>query len=217
MHCIYACTEELNPRKFDPRAKKCIMIGYTDNGYRLWCPEEQRIICSRDVIFIENRFKHHQSFVETNIQEDSESEQDEEEFTTASEKEQEKILSRTESVNTESEEETTTNLEIEDEQSETPRRSTRKRKTPAYLEDYCVLALHAESYVEDISNCYAEISSRNDREKWQKAVNEELKAIQDNKTWSLTQLPSGRKTIDNKWIFKIKRDEYGNIQRYKAR
>ena len=79
------------------------------------------------------------------------------------------------------------------------------------------MALHAESYVEDIPSCYFEINSRHDKEEWQKAINEELKAIQENQTRSLVQLPAGRKAIDNKWIFKIKRDEHGNIQQYKAR
>ncbi|KMQ83408.1 gag-pol polyprotein [Lasius niger] len=189
--------KEINPRKFDSRSKKCIMVGYADNGYRLWCPEDQRVICGRDVIFDETRFKHYQPVVETNVQEESESEHGEEEFISAIENDQEQSLSETESVNTKGEEETTIK-QTANEQQLAPRRSTREKKTPAYLEDYCVLALHAESYVEGIPNCYAEINSRDDREEWQKAVKEELKAIQENETWRLTQLPSGRKAIDNK-------------------
>lgn len=90
--------KELNPRKFDSRSKECIMMGYTDNGYRLWCPEEHRIICSHDVIFEETRFKHNQLFIKTNIQEELESENDEEEFTIASEKDNEQSLSETEFI-----------------------------------------------------------------------------------------------------------------------
>lgn len=29
-------------------------------------------------------------------------------------------------------------------------------------------------------------------------------------------MPSGRKIIDNKWVFRIKRDQDGNIDKYKA-
>lgn len=75
-----------------------------------------------------------------------------------------------------------------------------------------MLALHAEGYIENVPNYYAEINSRDDREEWQQAVNEKLEAIHSNQAWSLVELSSGRKAIDNKWIFKIKRDESGNWQ-----
>ena len=38
-----------------------------------------------------------------------------------------------------------------------------------------------------------------------------------NKTWILTELPKGRQAISNKWTFKAKIDELGNIIRFKAR
>jgi len=104
------------------------------------------------------------------------------------------------------------------EQPEILRRSARlKKKMQFYHENYCVLALHAESYVEDVPSCYTEVNSRHDKEEWEKAVNDKFKAIKENQTWNLVQLPAGKKAIGNKWIFKIKRDEHGNIQKYKAR
>jgi hypothetical protein len=45
----------------------------------------------------------------------------------------------------------------------------------------------------------------------------ELKSITDNKTWTLTDAPLGKKLIGLKWVFKLKRDADGNITRYKAR
>jgi hypothetical protein len=41
--------------------------------------------------------------------------------------------------------------------------------------------------------------------KWSRAMAEELKAIEDNNTWTLTKLPQGRKAIGLKWVFKVKR------------
>jgi len=38
---------------------------------------------------------------------------------------------------------------------------------------------------------------------WQKAMDEELSALQLNQTWTLTPLP-GRKPIRCKWVYKIK-------------
>lgn len=39
--------------KLDLRAESTIMIGYSSGGYRLWNNEQEKIICSRDIIFDE--------------------------------------------------------------------------------------------------------------------------------------------------------------------
>lgn len=44
-----------------------------------------------------------------------------------------------------------------------------------------------------------------------------MQALVDNGTWEWAELPKGRKAIGSKWVFKIKRDPDGNIERYKAR
>lgn len=56
-----------------------------------------------------------------------------------------------------------------------------------------------------------------DCHKWISAMEEELQSIENNKTWSIVDLPPGRKPIGSKWLFKIKRDSDGSISRYKAR
>src|SRR4051812_25370743 len=38
-----------------------------------------------------------------------------------------------------------------------------------------------------------------------------------NQVWTLVDLPDGRKAVENKWIFKNKKDADGNITVYKAR
>lgn len=48
-------------------------------------------------------------------------------------------------------------------------------------------------------------------------MEEEYNSLMENNTWSLCELPKGRKAIKNKWVYKIKRDSDGNISRYKAR
>lgn len=45
------------------------------------------------------------------------------------------------------------------------------------------------------------------------AVKKEIDALTENNTWKLTTLPQGKSLLDNKWIFKIKRDKEGNIER----
>ena len=52
---------------------------------------------------------------------------------------------------------------------------------------------------------------------WKAAADAEYGALLDNGTWELTQLPDGRKPIECKWIFKVKKGSDGGIQRFKAR
>ncbi|CAI7814528.1 unnamed protein product [Closterium sp. NIES-54] len=56
-----------------------------------------------------------------------------------------------------------------------------------------------------------------DAEEWKKAMESELKSIEENGTWELVELPEGRKAIASKWLFKIKSDADGKIERYKSR
>jgi hypothetical protein len=41
--------------------------------------------------------------------------------------------------------------------------------------------------------------------------------VYDNQVWTLVDIPSDRKAVENKWIFKKKTDAEGNITVYKAR
>ncbi|CAI7862332.1 unnamed protein product, partial [Closterium sp. NIES-53] len=62
-----------------------------------------------------------------------------------------------------------------------------------------------------------EASGSSDAEEWKKAMESELKSIEENGTWELVELPEGCKAITSKWLFKIKSDADGNIERYKSR
>ncbi|KAK5817376.1 hypothetical protein PVK06_022300 [Gossypium arboreum] len=52
---------------------------------------------------------------------------------------------------------------------------------------------------------------------WQLAIQAEFDALLANSTWELCPLPSGRKAIGCKWLFKIKKNPDGSINRRKAR
>jgi hypothetical protein len=52
---------------------------------------------------------------------------------------------------------------------------------------------------------------------WHLAMVEEIKAIEDNHAWELTELLEGRRAIGVKWVFKVKRNEAGTVVRHKVR
>jgi hypothetical protein len=51
---------------------------------------------------------------------------------------------------------------------------------------------------------------------WRTAMEEEMHALAENETWDLVDAPKGVKPIGCKWVYKIKYDTYGSINRYKA-
>jgi hypothetical protein len=52
---------------------------------------------------------------------------------------------------------------------------------------------------------------------WRMAMLEEMASIEENKTWSLVDLPRGHRAIGLKWVFKLKHDEHGEIVKHKVR
>jgi len=48
-------------------------------------------------------------------------------------------------------------------------------------------------------------------------MNREIQALENNKTWYLTNLPNGKKPIGCKWVFKTKYNSDGSIERHKPR
>jgi Reverse transcriptase (RNA-dependent DNA polymerase) len=64
---------------------------------------------------------------------------------------------------------------------------------------------------------FKEAMSRPDQKLWWQAMIDEIKAVIQNKTWELADLPPDKKAIPLKWIFRIKRDAKGIFEKYKAR
>jgi hypothetical protein len=52
---------------------------------------------------------------------------------------------------------------------------------------------------------------------WRKAMLEEMRSIEENRTWELVDPPAGCRPIGLKWVYKVKRDERGAIVKHKAR
>ena len=60
----------VNDGKLEPRAKKCIFLGYTSGvkGFRLWDPVASKFLTSRDVTFNESVFLQPEKSSQDNLQ-----------------------------------------------------------------------------------------------------------------------------------------------------
>ena len=86
------------------------------------------------------------------------------------------------------------------------RRSTRVSVPPSHLQDYhCYYAL--ASLHEPRS--FREASTH---PSWQKAMNEELRALNSTHTWDMVDLPLGKSVVGCKWVYKIKTHSDGSIE-----
>jgi hypothetical protein len=52
---------------------------------------------------------------------------------------------------------------------------------------------------------------------WQQAMDKELSALHKTDTWNLVPLPPSKSVVGCRWVYKIKTNSDGSIERYKAR
>ena len=48
-------------------------------------------------------------------------------------------------------------------------------------------------------------------------MNSELNSLKENKTWDIVNLPKGGKALPCKWVFRVKTNPDGSIDKFKAR
>ena len=53
--------------------------------------------------------------------------------------------------------------------------------------------------------------------RWHQAMLDELKVLEKNKTWDLVPFPEGKKVVNYKWVYKVKQNPDGKVERYKVR
>lgn len=219
--CVaYAKKETEHLRKLDDRSRKLVHLG-TEPGskaYRLYDPNVRRVVVSRDVVFRESEAWNWKS---TKTEQHSEPGSFSLCFSGFGNKgiEEDETNKIGEGSTVEQTEPT---VEIEEEEEEPDhiilRRSTRETKKPGYLDDYILLAeVESERLLILLNDEPWNYEEAKDEEVWRDACQDEIASIVKNKTWDLTDLPKGAKAIGLKWVFKVKRNSDGSINKYKAR
>ena len=196
--------------KLDHKAKKYIFVGYGEEtkGYRLYDSVRGKIIFSRDVVFNEENsgglgVEDASQYVKLELSSDDDT----------------PTISELPQVEQQAEEidhlDTSTDSTPDESSSSQPtvRRSTLQKKTTDYFGWEANLA---GSYVQE-PHTVEEVLSTPEKAHWVKAMEKEMKSLQENEVWDLVELPRGRKPVGSKWVFKVKTDEDGNVEHYKAR
>ncbi|KRT78250.1 hypothetical protein AMK59_6683 [Oryctes borbonicus] len=184
--------------KFDAKSEKCIMVGYTTTGYRLWSLEKQKIIVSRDVVFNEKNFHYKDTQTQVSLDRNEES---------------------ADSINEEvvEENQVTEGKEI--------RKSTRVKKIPKRLEDYEIND-NAEKLPDETidimmaysigflsSNSPSTFEEAIQDKDWEKAIEQELMMLKRNETWEVVPFIENQDIIDSKWVFSEKEVQGRNVKK----
>lgn len=215
-------------KKLDSKSEKVRLVGYAPSGYRVW--NGKRVFVARDVIFNEEKLGHCSATEVFSEEEDNEIVIESRASDPRSDQNQQADKEDSDLEENDSEEESDSGDNSEqwhladtntEEVDGDVRRSGRSRVQPAWHKDYdlsaTAFALCAEDYLENIPSDIEALRKRSDWNLWKSAIEEELASLAKNNTWTLVEQPTGRKLIDNKWVFKVKRNSDGEVERYKAR
>ena len=230
----YVSTLKANRTKFSPRAKAAVFLGYPFGfkGYKLLDIETRSISISRNVIFHEEIFH----FSKTNPCSSPD---------ISSDLFHDRVLPCIAADNDQSSSVLPRVVSQPPLQVAPSSRPTRVSKQPSYLKDYQCSLINSVAHVETHSTShpiqhflsYDKLSSSYklfslsvsiisepssfakaaEIPEWRAAMDCELEALEENKTWSIVSLPVGKHPVGCKWVYKIKHKANGTIERYKAR
>ena len=69
----------------------------------------------------------------------------------------------------------------------------------------------------DEPTAYGEAIKCDNADQWKQAMNEEMSAMRRNGTWTLVKRTPDMNVLGSKWVYKLKRNSNGSIERFKAR
>ena len=189
---VYAHIPKDERKKLDSKAKKCVLLGYgtETKGYRLYDPQNLRVIYSRDVKFNESEFGIEKELPGNEFQAD---------------KHVTLELSNDNDVVVEDDQ--ADNAEINE------RQPVRERRAPDRFGEWVTIA--SKDVVEPTT--ISEALCGPNAERWHEAMQQEMDSLQEHDVWELTELPKDRKAVGCKWVFKVKHNADGSIERHKAR
>lgn len=204
--------------KLENKSLSCVLLGVSEESkaYRLYDPISKMIVISRDVIFEQERqwdwdaSYEEQLLMDLEWGDDTNMNEDDEAISEDGEIGNDEIGGvGNVSPNSANEEDINEG-------------EGRVRQPPIWMRDY----VSGEGLSEEENEINMAVVTSTDpmhfeeavkSSKWRMAMDSEIKTIEKNQTWKLTELPAGAKKIGVKWIYKTKLNELGEVEKYKAR
>jgi 2-hydroxychromene-2-carboxylate isomerase len=229
---VFAHVSKDERAKFDPTGRKCVLVGYceTQKAFRLWDPSARKVQISRDVLFDEiassdgiiPEFRSSVSSVFPPVEEEA-IEEINDPFVPFEESHDEESDRRTGSPDDRPAPVQPTQVSARPAPVQPTRVSVRANKgIPAVTwadesqtPTYAGLAAVDDEITEPLTHREAMDSPQ--VHEWVATMDEELASLKKNQAWELTEIPPSRNIIQNRWVFKLKRDSSGGVQRFKAR
>ncbi|KAL0357378.1 UNVERIFIED_CONTAM: Retrovirus-related Pol polyprotein from transposon TNT 1-94 [Sesamum calycinum] len=197
--CVLDYVHADNNDKLEPRAQKCVFIGYPEGvkGYRLWLRNQTgfKVVISKDVTFNESEmpclnnssrteldFPSMFNKVEGSKEDNQQGEEDSEETQPESENTRIETQNDISSENIPS----THNYQLARD------RDRRESRLPSRFRDFH-LALNTES---NEPSSYREALESSDAKNWKNAMNDEIISLLKNKTWILVPKPENVSIVD---------------------
>ena len=168
-------------RKLDVKAVKGHLVGYCGNkdGYRVYIPDCDDVIVSRDVIFKEEVTTSSDAVEHHSVKMDVDD--------AANHGELGVINEATDDLDEDAE-------EIVHDADRRVLHDRRNIKNPVRYEDYAMFA-----DCDEPKSFWEAMKSPNSLQ-WQQAMDNEMSSLVENKTWQFVEKPEGRKIVDNRWV-----------------
>jgi hypothetical protein len=218
----YVLTPKEKRLKWDPKSRPGLFMGYEESSkaYRVFDIEGDKVVISRDVNFDEavagGSLLNDSAGGVTDILNRLEDIDIEGGLRLSNFKYTGKRLagtSQSADIPSNTDESTTEPDETDDEGA--TRRSSRQRISP--VEWWRASANMVEATDLSEPTTFQEAVSGPDQVHWRNAIRAELKSMRLRGVFRAAKLPTGQRAIGTKWVFKIKRNADGSINKYKAR
>lgn len=212
---VYTHVPKEKRRKWDVKSVAGIFVGYCENtkGYRVWNTSSEKVSISRDIVFKEP------SFSSNNVRANNKNDAQVKAADTSNVSHKPfSVIQIDNSVEDPDPvaEETSTNSRNLIESNEENISSRLRSKCPSMS---CLNVADGYAFVAQMyePQCYEDALSCSESKRWLEAMDDEIQSLYKNQTWILVDLPVNRKTIGNRWIYKLKHNQAGDIDRFKAR